>query len=342
MMNKCRLFFAVLLSCILLLPSVPAYAAEPEPIRIAFLDSGISLKHLDPSRVETGENLVFPRRDTDDRIGHGTATAGIVLGSEELGLPSLCPEAVVVPLVCYDRYPSGVRVQGDGETMARAIRLAVDRYDCRIINISMGMTEDDPALREAVEYALAQGTIIVSAVGNQNETAPERVYYPAAYDGVIGVGAADGEQVADFSQRHNVDVLAQGVDLLTATNRNSAKAQTISGTSFSCAVVSGLCAAIWAAEPELSADEVRERLYSTAKDVGEPGFDTDSGWGIVSTHPGVAEDTPDTESTRDADPEPLQEGTANIFFYRQTECCRKNGIQEVSGSIPLISTTKRD
>lgn len=313
MMNQCRRFFAALLSCVLLLLPVPAHAAEPEPIRIAFLDSGISLKHLDPSRVEAGENLVFPWRDTVDRIGHGTATAGIVLGSEELGLPSLCPEAVAVPLVCYDRYPSGVRAQGDGETMARAIRLAVDRYDCRIINISMGMTEDAPALREAVEYALAQGTIIVSAVGNQNETAPERVYYPAAYDGVIGVGAADGEQAADFSQRHNVDVLAQGVDLPTATNRNSAKAQTRSGTSFSCAVVSGLCAAIWAAEPELSADEVRERLYAAAKDVGEPGFDTDSGWGIVSTQPGVTEDTPDTESARGADPEPLQAGTANSY-----------------------------
>ena len=292
MMKKRRRFFAALLCCILLLLAVPAHASEPEPIRIAFLDSGISLKHLDSSRVEAGENLVFPGRDTVDRIGHGTATAGIVLGSEELGLPGLCPEAVVVPLVCYDCYPSGVTAQSSGETLARAIRLAVDFYGCRIINISMGMTQDDPALREAVEYALAQGAIIVSAVGNQNKTAPERVYYPAAYDGVIGVGAADGEQAADFSQRHNVDVLAQGAGLPTVTNRNSAKAQTRSGTSFSCAVVSGLCAAIWAAEPELSADQVRERLYSTAKDVGEPGFDADSGWGIVSTQPGVAEVRP--------------------------------------------------
>ena len=54
------------------------------------------------------------------------------------------------------------------------------------------------ALREAVAYALAKGAILVSAVGNQNAAAPECVYYPAAYDGVIGVGAADGEQTADF------------------------------------------------------------------------------------------------------------------------------------------------
>ena len=36
---------------------------------------------------------------------------------------------------------------------------------------------------------------------------------------------------------------------------------------------------------------MRERLYSTAKDVGEPGFDADSGWGIVRMQPGAAEDT---------------------------------------------------
>ena len=101
MKNKYRCFFAVLLSCILLLPSVPAHASEPEPIRIAFLDSGISLKHLDPSRVETGENLVFPRRDAVDRIGHGTATAGIVLGSEDEGISRdvlrLCDRLVSIP-----------------------------------------------------------------------------------------------------------------------------------------------------------------------------------------------------------------------------------------------------
>ena len=340
-MNKFRRPIAVLLSCILLLLPVPVHAAEYEPIRIAFLDSGISLKHLDPSRVKTGENLVFPWQDTVDRIGHGTATAGIVLGSEELGLPSLCPETVVVPLVCYDCYPSGVTAQGDGETLARAIRLAVDRYDCRIINISMGMTKDDPALQEAVEYALAQGLIIVSAVGNQNETAPERVYYPAAYDGVIGVGAADGEQVADFSQRHSVDVLAQGVGLPTATNRNSAKVQTRSGTSFSCAVVSGLCAAIWATEPELSADEVCERLYSTAKDIGEPGFDTDSGWGIVSTQPGVADDTPETEPEKDPVKDCLKDGTCPASKFTDVKMdwshdgihyCVENGLMNGEGN----------
>lgn len=288
-MKNSKPLLAALLCLALWLSPLPAYAAESEPIRIAFLDSGVSLKHLNAAQVEAGENFVFPERDTDDRIGHGTATAGIVLGSESLGLPALCPQAVIVPLVCYDAYPSGVIARGDGHVVAQAIRAAVDRYHCRIINISMGMTQDESELRSAVDYALAQGAIVVSAVGNDNRTAPERVYYPAAYDGVIGVGAADGTAPADFSQRHGVDVLAQGVDLPTITNRNSAKPQLRSGTSFSCAYVSGLCAAIWASEPELSADAVCERLCSSAQDIGVAGFDADSGWGIVAAQPSGTE-----------------------------------------------------
>lgn len=272
----------LLLCCLLLLPVLPARAAQPEAIRIGFLDSGISLKHLDAAQVEPGENFALPTRDTADRIGHGTATAGLVLGSSELGLTGLCPTAVAVPLVCYDLYPSGVTASGTGADMARAIRAAVDQYDCRIINISMGLTTDDPELRAAVEYAQERGALIVSAVGNDNLTAPERVYYPAAYDGVIGVGAADGEETAAFSQRSNVDVLAPGVALDTVTNRNAAESVKRSGTSYACAYISGVCAAILTAQPELTAEQVYDLLISMAQDIEQPGFDTDSGWGIVS------------------------------------------------------------
>lgn len=272
---------AVLICLLLLWPTLSANAAQTQPVRVAFLDSGICVKHLDAAQVEAGENFVFPARDTDDRIGHGTATAGIVLGSAELGLTGLCPTAVAVPLVCSDLYPTGVSAPGDAAVIARAIRAAVDEYGCRVINVSMGLTEDDPELRAAVEYALERGAVIVSAVGNDNLTEPDRVYYPAAYEGVIGVGAADGTQAAAFSQRNHVDVLAPGTALETVTNRNAAETVLRSGTSYACAYVSGLCAALLTAQPELTAQEVRDALFSMAEDVGQPGFDPDSGWGLV-------------------------------------------------------------
>ena len=46
-------------------------------------------------------------------------------------------------------------------------------------------------------------------------------------------------------------------------------------------MVSGICAQIWTEEPELTADQVEQRLFDMARDVEEPGFDADSGWGLV-------------------------------------------------------------
>lgn len=268
--------------CMLMFLAVPTVYGE-DGVRIAFLDSGISRKHLDSGRIAAGENFVFPSRDTDDRIGHGTATAGIVLGSEELGLDGTCPTVVAVPLVCCDTYPTGETVPVSPDVLAEAIRAAVDRYDCKIINISMGCTADSTKLANAVRYAKECGAIVISAVGNENQNHPERVYYPAAYDGVIGVGAADGWQCAEFSQRCGVDVLAPGVNLPTVTNRNAAKCERKSGTSYACAYISGVCGQILTENPNLTADEVQKAVCSMAQDIGAVGYDADSGWGVVKT-----------------------------------------------------------
>lgn len=268
--------------CALILLAVPTVHGEEE-VRIAFLDSGISHKHLDGSRIAEGENFVFPSRDTNDRIGHGTATAGVVLGSEELGLKGTCPTAVAVPLVCYDTFPTGEAVPADAEALAAAIRAAVDKYGCRILNISMGCTVGSETLAEAVRYAQSRDVLIVSAVGNENLNDPDRVYYPAMYDGVIGVGATDGWQCAEFSQRSGVDVLAPGVHLPTVTNRNAAKTERKSGTSYACAYISGVCGQILTENPTMTAAEVQSALFDMALDIGEVGYDADSGWGVIKT-----------------------------------------------------------
>lgn len=274
-----KYYFAAMILCLALLLALPAAAAE---VRVAFIDSGVSTKHLDASRVAAGENLIFPARDTDDRVGHGTATAGILLGSAELGIPALAAEAVVVPLVCYDTYPSGVAERGDAKLLADAIRRAVDNYDCRIVNISMGIAADDPDLAAAVAYAEEKGVLLVSAVGNDYENAPDTAYYPAAYDSVVGVGAYDGAGVAAFSGRIGVSVVAPGVDIAAVTNRNEAKAVRRSGTSYACAYVTGVLADMLAADSTLTAADARAALYAAARDVGEPGFDAASGYGLVT------------------------------------------------------------
>lgn len=205
-MRQMRKFLAVLLAAILLLPAAPAGAAET-PLRIAFIDSGISTKHVAEERVEPGKNYVFPEADTRDRIGHGTATAGLVLGSEDQRIPGVCPEIVALPLVVVDTYPTGGVKNGGPEALCQAIRDAVDLFDCRIINISLCTEEDSQELRSAAAYAEEHGAVVVAAVGNEGAEGP--AYYPAAYDTVIAVGSSEGDHAAAFSQP-GADLLAEG------------------------------------------------------------------------------------------------------------------------------------
>lgn len=86
-----------------------------------------------------------------------------------------------------------------------------------------------------------------------------------------------------ISQRSGVDVLAPGVNLPTVTNRNAAKTERKSGTSYACAYISGVCGQILTENPTMTAAELQSALFDMAWDIGEVGYDADSGWGVVKT-----------------------------------------------------------
>jgi len=278
MKRNCRRWLALCIALALTCGLSLRIAAAEEPVRIAFIDSGVSTKHIDPAHVETGKNYVFPESDTRDRIGHGTATASLVLGSEEQGVIGVFPEAVIVPLVVVDAYPSGAVNNGGLEALCRAIYDAVDEFHCGIINISLCSLEDSEALREAAAYAEERGVLIVTCTGNDGEDGP--VYYPAAYPTAISVGSAEGDHPAPFSQT-GADLLTDGVGLTAATNKNSTAPAVVSGTSYSCAIISGFCGRMLARYPSLTPAELRQALYSLAADMLEPGYDGLSGWGYL-------------------------------------------------------------
>jgi subtilisin family serine protease len=52
-----------------------------------------------------------------------------------------------------------------------------------------------------------------------------------------------------------------------------------SGTSFAAPLVAGAAALAWSIDPNLTPDQVEQMLYSTAKDLGDPGWDQIYGWG---------------------------------------------------------------
>lgn len=102
--------------------------------------------------------------------------------------------------------------------MARTICDSVDVYHANIINVGLGIREDNADLRSSVDYANGKGVPVIAAVGNDGASG-KAYYYPAAYDAVFAVGSCNkaGEK-SGFSQP-GADVLAPG-EGFTLASRN--------------------------------------------------------------------------------------------------------------------------
>lgn len=275
---KLRIFFATVLTVILL--TIPVLATKAEMVRVAVIDTGISDTAIPKTNLSPGRNYILPNQTTADTVGHGTAIASIIAGSEPAEVQGICPEAILVPLVYYGRKEDGGIIKGDGAMLAKIIGDAVEVYGCRILNISSGVLNDTPALRDAVAWAEKQGALVISSVGNDGN---DTVYYPGAYSSVLCVGAANEENStpADFSNRHDaVDLLAPGEKLPSATMKGNRLL--VSGTSFSTAYISGVAAKLMTDYPHLTTAQVRQILYASATDYSPAGYDRASGWGILN------------------------------------------------------------
>lgn len=237
-----------------------------EKIKIALIDSGIQKNNLyiDEERILEGKNYVFTDGGSDDLIGHGTAIAGIILGKKfKTGDATLFMKNVeLIPLVCFSRYPSGVTLSSGIEGITEAIYDAVDVFDCRIINISAGIDSKDRQLMEAVKYAEKNGVIVISAVGNSHQNMPERVFYPAAFETVVGVGSVNNlGEVSAFSQRNSsVMVKARGENMEVLSLDINDPFTTVNGTSYAAARVTAFAALLLSARPETTPAEFRELL----------------------------------------------------------------------------------
>lgn len=276
-MRKLALFLAIFLSL-----TQNTFALETDKnVKIAVIDTGISTRALGSAQISQGKNYILINQDTEDKINHGTAIASLIVGKTDRDLVGAYPEATLVPLV-YCSLDEKVMVKGDAAMLAQCIYDAVDVFSCRVINLSAGVLVDSKELKAACIYAEEKGAVIVSAVGNDNQSTPQNIYYPAAYETVIGVGALDASgEVAGFSQQNaSVNIVADGEDLWVA--RASGRMTHVSGTSYACAFVSAAAAKILTENPDLSPADVRKILYETATDLGEAGYDLESGYGALN------------------------------------------------------------
>ncbi|MDR1441539.1 MAG: type VII secretion protein EccB [Bifidobacteriaceae bacterium] len=242
-----------------------------------------------------------------DVTGHGTAVAGLIAARpvKGSGLVGLAPEATIVPVRVYIAETDEAAAIGHAPTattLAQGIEAAAE-LGADIINVSMSTHEDNPALRQAVVKAQAAGALIVASSGNLIDAteSPEppppardgsvtQVRYPAAYPGVIGVGAATTEEgsVGLSSLRGpQVDIVAPGTSIISTYINNGdcmINGTDQPSTSFAAAYVSGAAAAIASRWPNAGPEYWAYRLQATAVRPRVTYSDQIQGWGVLQVH----------------------------------------------------------
>ncbi len=198
---------------------------------------------------------------------HGTSVASIITGTE-----GIAPQAELFVVRVLD--DKGL---GNSYHVAEGIVQAVD-LGVKVINMSLGLYQDTPLLRQAVRYADDRGVILVAAAGNDGFN---RMPYPAAYEQVLAVTAVDaqGRQAVFPNQSHEIDFAAPGVGVRAA--KEDEGTMLFSGTSAAAPFVSGTLAALMTGEEALSPREAVKLMERMLNDAGAPGPDPVYGAGIV-------------------------------------------------------------
>ncbi|WUW23810.1 S8 family serine peptidase [Streptomyces sp. NBC_01463] len=247
------------------------------------------------------------------RNDFGTTDAAVIAGTGKGagGRDSaygLAPGAKVLPLEVSDGQDTDagtLAAQDDAINagLAPALRYAADS-EAKIISVSLSASDDDEAVRSAVEYARSRGKLIFAAVGESTIDHP-LVGYPAATPGVVGVTAVDKEATSlkKAGAGLGVDLSAPGEDIVSACAGGGTGLCRTKGTAVATAIASASAALIWAAHPGWTANQVLRVMIGTAAGPNNGAVRSDYvGYGTV--RPRIALKTPGDPGAADRDPIP--------------------------------------
>ncbi len=265
-----------------------ANLVPPAPGRpVTIIDSGVELDHPEfvgwPTLTPLNEQQPQP-------IGgvHGTAVASLIGAPiNGVGIVGVYPQAVV---------QSWDSALGRGTELSTsdivAGVLAASARGPGVINLSLGGSDDDLVIRQAIATAVSKGMLVVAASGNDGD-AGNPLTYPASLPHVLTVGAS-GEQnrVVPFSsQSRFIDLVAPGENMTVASAIDRSWGVE-DGTSFAAPLVSGAAAWVWTVRPKIDAGQLFEIMSRSATDIGPPGRDDASGFGVLNVPAALAYPSP--------------------------------------------------
>ena len=266
---------------------------------VAVLDTGLNLNTDDGIFcVVAGTDKVNSDNDPADGDGHGTHVAGTIaqVTNNGEGVAGLANQACIMPVKVLDDNGSGSFAD-----IADGIYYAIDN-NAKVINLSLGINArfavtNDPVMDPALDAAAAAGITVVVASGNDGHR--KNVSYPAIYPTTIAVGATDfRNSVTRYSNKgKGLDMVAPGGDNGRDDNNDGyadgVLQETVisgdhgyyflDGTSMASPHVAA-AAAMLIAHGIIDRGDIYQRLTTTTLDLGESGYDKNSGHGLLQVY----------------------------------------------------------
>lgn len=256
-------------------------------IKVAVLDTGADLDHEDlVSQIVAQTDVVDNDESAEDDHGHGTHVAGTIAAeaNNAKGVAGIAPgcRLIIVDVFGINQLGEWVALTSDS---IKGINYAFSQ-GANIINMSLGGYDNDVLFEEAIDSVVESGVVCIGAAGNDGDNIknPElatKPHYPSDYDSCISVISINQSDLKSSFSNYGPekDISAPGETIGSTYKGN--EYMYMSGTSMATPVVSGVAALILSINPELTVDEVKNILYTTALDLGEEGRDDTFGNGRV-------------------------------------------------------------
>lgn len=254
-------------------PELSSY--DGQNITIAIIDSGIN-KHNDinSNRITIFKDFTSENSIPYDDNGHGTFIAWIIGADGKM--EGIAPKSNFVIIKALDS-----NGKTDNGTLMKAFKWTYDnieKYNIKVLNISIGVKayleyKDDP-ICSIIEKISNKDVVIVCAAGNVDDNSNTNdILSPGISPSVITVGSCKNSrtytlsddkitsfspQGKDFLKYIKPDLVTLGVDISSIDFRNNNGYVIKSGTSFSCAIVSGLACLLWSKYSYHSSYEIKK------------------------------------------------------------------------------------
>lgn len=274
-----------------LAPVAPAYAADPpmtgdkqdyykyyklksihdqgitgKGVTIAVLDGAVNpnIPELKGANIQDRTPCVMS--SAPENAAHGTTVAQILVSPEFGVAPDATLYTYTIPLH-GDAPGSNCTISGWTGEAKNDTPLLIEQAindGANIITISSSFPTDSIDLRWAMARALAEGVIVVAAMGNETTEDPSDSL--ALWKGICGIGATTRYSTLTEYTNWGNGVMTTALGTVMTRDTSTGRVEEEEGTSFATPIIAGFLALGWQHfDEDVSADQMLQALAATGR-----------------------------------------------------------------------------